>query len=118
MIENNWQLAVIDYDFGINAIKRTNAGLAADLQKSIKTNCTRYLPDGTIVYVVAVNCEEYHGDSQIYHGLVRIADVYVPDTECYDTIWCAFVHPILTEKDMIDVELRLGISLSGYVKEV
>ena len=123
MNKNGWQLAVVDWSL-LKKNHRSVYDMIADHISWVDA-----LPDGdprlksgTVCYIVDVF---YAGPfsksfeaaaSQIYGNKAAVFNLWVPSMSRYMYCLMLAVHPIVTEEDIVDVELKYpNIDIRSYV---
>ena len=118
-MKNNWQLAVVDYD-------HMNLKDCLHLKTTIqKLKTTSVVSHGEIVYIASMFIKSLSELGSAFSELkqqplyakfrVHFAYIYVPKEHCYAIILNECLRPILNEKDAIEVETQMGISLEDYL---
>ena len=108
-MNNAWQLAVVDYSLCLNRFSHLPKFKKCVMQTMKNEDALR---DGDIVYVVNVTREKCDfGEMNIYDK----AKLWIPSTSRYGYAMLWLLHPILTHKDIIDMELKFNIKLDDYV---
>lgn len=119
MMNNAWQLGVIDYDLtDFKQYPKFYSQIQAERHNGVG------LDDGDIVYIVSTSKRTIHSLGELFSELanrpiyqfgVTFADVWNVKKKRYGWAMQEFIRPILTEKDVIEVELKFGISLKDYI---
>lgn len=105
----NWQMAVVDWDRLLEVPGRESIVNHARHDGSLK--------DGEVVFIVSTYLKDASTDSlrtlssHWMDGNVMMAMVWVPSQSLYFTTPIKALHPICTEKDAIEMELKFGIKL-------
>ena len=112
MINQAWQLAVVDYDRLKNFYEKNKK--FARIVESSKSRDTSF-KDGEVVYIASImdTCKKI--------GEVDFSPqcrVWLPERNKYGYCILDMLYPILTEKNIIEVELKFGIKLDDYVQKV
>lgn len=110
MFSQAWQLAVVDYDMLKNKFCKSCPQFVEAIEISKREK--HALVDGEVVFIVCA----YEKQCNIgeYKNPVRVR-VWIPRIEGYGFCLLDMLHPVLSEKDAIDLELRLGVKLDDYV---
>ena len=112
MFSQAWQLAVVDYSLVKNNYHKLcpQFSIAVEKSKHIKNA----LADGEIVFIVCAHEQQYNIEE--YKNPVR-ARVWIPRIKKYGFCLLDMLYPVLSEKDAIDLELRLGVNLDDFVRD-
>lgn len=110
MFSQAWQLAVVDYSLVKNNYHKQLPQFSNVVEKS--KHMKNALVDGEVVFIVCAH--EQQCNIEEYKNPVR-ARVWIPRVEKYGFCLLDMLHPVLSEKDAIDLELRLGVKLDDYV---
>lgn len=114
MNKNGWQLAIVDWDF----LKKINPLLYSSLSDEIaKFNALPKsspsgLKSGTVCYIIDLfyadpsNKVFKLASSPLYGQRAPLFNLWVPSLQRYMYCIMQAVHPIVTEQDAIDAELR------------
>lgn len=122
-MKTGWQLCVIDYD----RVRGKFKGLDAFLNKCKHNPKIHTIKNGEIVYYMMHRLStEYssvdHPSKEFLNIIgfpedyaTQIAEIYFPSNGTYG--WCLLfmLWPIVSEKDVIDAEVKFGISLKEYI---
>ena len=112
MFSQAWQLAVVDYSLVKNNFQKQRPQFINVIERSKhKENA---LVDGEVVFIVCAH--ELQCNVGEYKNPIS-ARVWIPRLERYGFCLLDALHPVLSEKDAIDLELRLGVKLDDYVRD-
>lgn len=128
MQHTSWQLAIIDYDLPKNHKQLlVVAPMFLDLLETERSSSPAY--HGSIVYIVSTKFLDINTECEFISQNVRdelrnitscirfgvpFCHIWDPNENMYR--WCIswILKPLITEKDIIDAELKFGISLNDY----
>lgn len=109
---NNWQLAIVDWD-----MVTSKSNEIRDVVNQCLLNDKKFLKSGTIVYIVDTYIEyadndkwKLFADSHSSNKLF-IAKIWIPELSRYGHNLLNALHPICTEKDVVEMETKFGITL-------
>lgn len=112
MFSQAWQLAVVDYSLVKNNYHKSCPQFINVIERAKhKENA---LVDGKVVFIVCAY--ELQCNVGEYKNPIR-ARVWIPRIERYGFCLLDVLHPVLSEKDAIDLELRLGVKLDDYAHD-
>lgn len=119
-MKNGWQLAVVDVD----AFSYTKCSALIDRLRNLFENSSP-MPCGTIVYICStMQCsaekfgQEWRSDylDKLFAHGIPFANVWMPAKKKYGFAPLYVLRPIATEADVIEVEMKFGISLKEYMQ--
>ena len=108
---NNWQLAVVDWD-----MVTSKSDKIRDFVNQRLLNSKKFLKSGTVVYIVDTYIEHPDNDElKLFADLLSsnkifIAKIWVPKFSEYGFNLLNALHPICTEKDVVEMETKFGIT--------
>ena len=99
---SGWQMAVIDWDriLKIERFKKRSQDLRHD---------NPLLEDGDVVFIIAVNM--ITPMNEVLNGKTPMAMVWMPAKGEYVHCPMDILHPICSEKDAIEMELKFNLKL-------
>lgn len=114
-MKNAWQLCVVDVDYKKN---RIHDSFFKNQYEVIKNRILAETDDdfpknGDIAFIMNVTEKEIHATNNDKSYLQAI--VWIERLGASFIIPFIFLRPILSEKDVIDVELKFGIDLKAFM---
>lgn len=106
---NGWQLAVVDWDMFKKNVHPSHAWLLDEIDKTEKDTSGKALASGEVVYICSVASESTLADGTV----ASMAYVWSPSRCMYMTSALGALHPIVTPKDAIEMNLKFGLSLGA-----
>ena len=118
------QLAVVDWD---DAIKYIDDDASSDLKDALKN--PTIADSGSIVFIASTH--HISADDELSHyfnygnpivnhrsrlHLIDVATIWNISQKCWQTILLSALHPIITEEDAIDMELKFAIDVHRFMK--
>ena len=111
-MNNNWQIGILDFDFGLNCLLKAEKMSRQD-GEAIMTkwkHSNKAFKSGDIVFMIPYYVKELELDGYEF-SMIRAFSV-VHQTY-YDMPLCVF-RPLLSKKDIVEAELKYGISFEEW----
>lgn len=118
-MKTGWQLAIVDYDLLIEYMKHNNQYTAIDVVDEARRQSehnSSFLKDGDAVFIAGVHWR-CHANGQFGPGIefVDRATVWIPRLKAYSTCIMRMLHPICTELDAVEMEMKFAIDLKEFL---
>lgn len=122
MFNSGWQPAVVDWSRAKEVYeKRWNKNLSkqSELQALIEivedAAKSNVIQSGELCWIASVQIEHLLKYEKIYEKM-KVAYVWTYETQSYISIILEALHPLVSEKDVIEMSLKFGVDYGAAIK--
>ena len=102
-MNNGWQAAVVDWDRAERAYERAGN---IDMADAVRNRGTNRIKNGRLCWIAFMTVEEITVNKKRYNA--KKAQIWMHDAQEYNWIILEALHPLVSEKDVIEMSLKFG----------
>ena len=103
-MNNGWQAAVVDWDRAEASYRERGEVAVAD---AVLNRGSNTLKDGELCWIVCVAIEDFILNERSLK--LKKAYVWMHDTQKYNWIILEALHPLVSEKDIIEMSMKFNV---------